>query len=481
MNLNVPFSVSRAVVCVVLCAGPSLHLFAASNAADQNWPQWRGPHQDGVAPDANPPITWDETNNVKWKVKIPGDGNATPIVWEKKIFVQTAVPTGKKVETATTSTNQSESTPRPGPGGDFGPPGAGRGGPPGGKGGGRGGRGMGGGKPTEIYQFTLLCLDRESGKMLWQQVAKEELPHEGYFQGEGSLASPSGITDGENVYAYFGSRGLYCYDMDGKQHWSKDLGKMKIKMSFGEGSSPAIYKDRLIINWDNEDGSFITALDKNTGQQIWKQPRDEGTSWSTPLVVEHGGKTEIVMTATSKIRSYDPETGKVIWECAGLTPNVIPSPVADAEKVYCTSGFQGNALLAIKLGGTGDITGSDWIAWKRSKSTPYVPSPLLYDGKIYFFAGNNGRLSCIDSKTGEPLLDAENLEEIPAVYASPLGAAGRVYLVGRNGTTVVLKNTGKLDKLAVNKLDDKIDASPIAAGKDLILRGRTILYCLSEK
>lgn len=340
---------------------------------------------------------------------------------------------------------------------------------------------MGGGKPTEIYQFTLLCLDRDSGKTLWQKVAKEELPHEGYFQGEGSLASSSGVTDGKNVYADFGSRGLYCYDLDGNQRWSKDLGRMKIKMSFGEGSSPTLYKDSLIINWDNEDGSFITALDRNSGREIWKQPRDEGTSWSTPLVVEHGGKTEVVVTATGKIRSYDPETGKVIWECGGLTPNAIPSPVADSDKVYCMSGFQGNALLAIKLGGTGDLTGSDWIAWKRSKSTPYVPSPLLYDGKLYFFANNNGRLSCVDSKTGEPSLDAETVEEIPNVYASPLGADGRVYLVGRNGTTVVLKNSGKLDKLAVNKLDDRIDASPVAVGKELILRGRTSLYCLTEK
>ena len=338
-----------------------------------------------------------------------------------------------------------------------------------------------GGKPTEIYQFALLCLDRDTGKVLWQSVAKEELPHEGYFQGEGSLASSSGVTDGRNVYAYFGSRGLYSYDMAGKKLWSKELGRMTIKMGFGEGSSPTIYRDRLIINWDNEDGSFITALDKNTGEQIWKQPRDEGTSWSTPLMVEHGGKTEVVVTATGKIRSYDPENGKLIWECGGLTPNAIPSPVADSEKVYCTSGFQGNALLAIKLGGTGNLTGSDWIAWKRSKSTPYVPSPLLYDGKLYFFANNNGRLSCVYSKNGEPLLDAENVEEIPNVYASPLGASGRVYLVGRNGTTVVLKNTGKLDRVAVNKLDDKIDASPVAVGKDLLLRGRSTLYCLTEK
>jgi outer membrane protein assembly factor BamB len=340
---------------------------------------------------------------------------------------------------------------------------------------------MGGPPPTEVEQFVLLCLDRNTGKTLWQQVAKEELPHEGFREGDGSFASPSGLTDGQHIYAYFGSHGLYCYDMSGKLQWSQDLGKMRIAMGFGEGSSPTLYKDSLIINWDNEDGSFITALDKNTGKTLWKEKRDERTSWSTPIVVEHDGKAEVVTTATGKIRSYDIANGKLLWECGGLTRNVIPSPVADAEKVYCISGFQGSSLLAIKLGGSGDLTGTDSIAWTHKKSTPYVPSPLLYGGKLYFYASNNGRLSCLDSKSGDALIDAEPLEEIPSVYASPLGAAGRIYLPGRNGVTIVLKQSDKLEKLATNKLDDKFDASPAAVGKELFLRGRQNLYCIAEK
>jgi outer membrane protein assembly factor BamB len=340
---------------------------------------------------------------------------------------------------------------------------------------------MGGPPPSEVEQFVLLCLDRNTGKTLWQQVAKEELPHEGFRPGEGSFASPSGLTDGQHVYAYFGSHGLYCYDLSGKLQWSQNLGKMRIAMGFGEGSSPTIYKDSLIVNWDNEDGSFITALDKNTGKTLWKEKRDERTSWSTPIVVEHDGKAEVVTTATGKIRSYDIATGKLLWECSGLTRNVIPSPVADAEKVYCISGFQGSALLAIKLGGSGDLTGTDTIAWTHKKSTPYVPSPLLYGSKLYFYASNNGRLSCLDSKTGTALIDAEPLEEIPAVYASPLGAGGKLYLPGRNGVTLVLKESDKLDKLATNKLEDKFDASPAAVGKELFLRGRQNLYCIAEK
>ena len=443
--------------------------------ADQNWPQWRGPLQNGVAPSADPATTWSETTNIRWKVKIPGEGSATPLIWDNLVFIQAAIATGKRREESNAGANDQSPNARTESGGAQSP-----GGPGGGPGGRRGGFG-GGPKPTEAYQFALLCLDRSTGKVLWQQVAREEVPHEGVRQNEGTFASGSGVTDGKHVWAYFGSRGLYCYDLQGKLEWSQELGRMRIAMGFGEGSSPTLYKDMLIVNWDNEDGSFIIALDKNTGKTLWKQPREEHTSWSTPLVVEPEGKAQIVVAATSKIRSYDPTSGKLNWECGGLTRNVIPSPVADGDMVYCMSGFQGNSLLAIRLGRSGDLTGTDAIAWTHKKSTPYVPSPLLYNGKLYFFAVNNGVLSCLEAKTGKVLMDAERIDGLQGVYASPLGAAGRVYLAGRNGATVVLKASDKLEVLATNKLDDKFDASPAAVGKDLFLRGREYLYCIAEK
>jgi outer membrane protein assembly factor BamB len=452
---------------------------AASPAPNENWPEWRGPLQNGVAPLANPPATWSETNNVKWKVKIPGTGLATPIIWDNRIFIQTAIPTGKKVEAKPAEAGEQPPAARPEPGSEPPRKGPGKADGPGGRKG-RGGFG-GGPKPTEFYQFAVLCLDRQTGKVLWQKVAREEVPHEGYRQNEGSFASSSGLTDGKHVFAYFGSRGLYCYDLDGKPQWDQDLGKMRMAMGFGEGSSPALYRDTLIVNRDNEDNSFIIALDKNTGKTLWKKPREERTSWSTPLIIERDGKAQAVVAATGKIRSYDVASGDVLWECGGLTRNVIPCPVADASTVYCMSGFQGNALLAIRLGRTGDLTGSDAIAWTHKKSTPYVPSPLLYGDKLYFFANNNGILSCLNTKSGEPLINAERLEELSGVYASPLGAAGRVYLAGRNGVTVVLKQSDKLEVLATNRLDDKFDASPVAVGKELFLRGREHLYCVTEK
>ena len=451
----------------------------AAPAPNQNWPQWRGPLQNGVAPDATPPTTWSETNNVKWKVKLPGGGHATPIIWEDRVFIQTAIPTGKKVEAKPAEAGEQPPAARPDAGSE--PPRKGEGRPdgPGGKKG-RGGFG-GGAKPTEVYQFAVLCLNRQTGKVLWQQVAREEVPHEGFRQGEGTFASSSGLTDGKRFYACFGSRGVHCYDLDGKPLWSQDLGKMRMAMSFGEGSSPALHRDTLIVNRDNEDNSFIIALDKNTGKTLWKKPREEGTSWSTPLILERDGKAQAVVAATTKIRSYDVASGEVLWECGGLTRNVIPSPVADAGTVYCMSGFRGNALLAIRLGRTGDLTGTDAIAWTHDKTTPYVPSPLLYDSKLYFFAGNNGVLTCLDTKSGSPLFDAQKLDDLSGVYASPLDAAGKVYLVGRNGATVVLKQSDKLEVLAVNRLDERFDASPAAAGKDLFLRGREYLYCITEK
>lgn len=481
--------------------------------AEQNWPQWRGPLQNGVAPHADPPTEWSENKNVKWKVKIPGEGNATPVIWENKVFVVTTILTGKKVEPKAEEAPSSEQNPRPvsAPRADTdqaGQSGGGRGGPgavgPGsllgqqplgagdkprpqssgpGEPGGRGGRGgFGGGqKPTEVHQFVIFCLDRQTGKVLWQQIAREEVPHEGYRQGDGSFASISPVTDGRHVFAHFGSRGLYCYDLDGKLQWSHDFGDMRISNGFGEGSSPALYKDTLIVNWDHEGESFIVALDKHTGKTLWKNAREERTSWSTPLVVEYEGKPQVVTVATSRIRSYDLVAGQLIWECAGLTRNVIPCPVSAGGMLYAMSGFQGNALLAIHLGRTGDLTGTDAIAWSHKKSTPYVPSPLLYGDKLYFFAGNNGTLSCFDIRDGKALIDAERIEGLQGVYASPVGACGRVYLTGRNGVTVVVRQSGKLETLATNQLDDKFDASLAVVGKDLLLRGREHLYCIAER
>ena len=437
---------------------------AASNSPQDNWPQWRGPQANGVAPTAKPALTWSETNHVKWKVKLPGSGTATPIVWGDQIFIQTAIPSGQPEKTAApekpavaSDAPGQASQQRRRPGG-----------------------GMRSEKPTQPYQFTLLCLDRSSGAMRWQKVAREEVPHEGHHPDHG-FSSYSPVTDGKLIFSYFGSRGLHCYDLAGNLRWEKDFGRMQIKNSFGEGSSPALFGNTLVVLWDHEGDDFIVALDRESGKELWRQPRTEETSWATPLVIQHDQQTEVVTDATGKIRSYDLNSGKPLWECGGLTPNVIPSPVAGHGMVYCMSGFRGNTLLAIKLGRTGELTGSDAIAWSHHKATPYVPSPLLYGDLLYFFRANDAMLSCFDAKSDSPHFEAERIEGLQGVYASPVGADEKVYLIGRSGTVVVLRRGAKLEVLATNQLSDKFDASPAIAGNELFLRGHDRLYCIAEK
>lgn len=408
--------------------------------ADAYWPQWRGPLCTGAAPLADPPLHWSETNNVKWKSSIPGEGDATPIVWDQRIFVLTAVGTGKKTGASPTSD-----------------------------------------APNEAFQFSVLCLNRKGGNVLWQKVAREEIPHEGH-QENNTFASASPVADGANLIAYFGSRGLYCYDFDGGLKWQKDFGKMKTRMGFGEGASPAVSGDTVVVVWDEETTSFIVGLDKQTGHELWREPRDELTGWSTPLIVDFQGRKQVIVNATKAVRSYDLESGKELWSCGGQTPNAIPSPVSSGDVVYLTSGFRGAALQAVRLGKTGDLTGTDAIIWSHPKGTPYVPSPLLIDNLLYVVKGNDAILSCFDAKTGQPQFDQERIEPLHAIYASPVSTKDRVYVLGRDGTCVVLRKGPKLEVLAVNTLDDDhTDASMALAGNEAFVRTRSHLYCLAEK
>ncbi len=441
----------------------------AAPVALGNWPQWRGPLANGVAPGANPPATWSEQQNVKWKLALPGFGTSTPIVWGDQVFVLTAVPVGKPPESAAVAAGPAAEAPAPA---EAPRPR-------------RGGGGPGGGPrpetPTEPYEFTVLAVDRATGQIRWQRVARTEIPHEGHHRDHG-YASFSPVTDGERLYAYFGSRGLHAYDLQGNRQWSVDFGKMRTRSGFGEGGSLALHGDTLVVQWDHEGEDFIVALDKRTGRERWRQSRNEATTWSTPLVVVHEGRPQVIANATGRVRSYDLETGEQLWECGGMTQNVIPTPVADAERVYLLSGFRGSALLAVRLGFKGDLTDSaEAIAWRHQRYTPYVPSPLLYEDRLYFYSGNNAMLSCFEASTGRAWLEAERIPGISGVYASPVGAAGRVYLVGRDGNTVVIRHGAPLEILATNRLDDRFDASAAAVDRELFLRGHRYLYCLAEQ
>ncbi len=335
--------------------------------------------------------------------------------------------------------------------------------------------------PTEPYKFTVIALDRRTGKEAWRRSVREDVPHEGSHR-DGSLAPASPVTDGEHLFAYFGSRGLYCLTMTGEVVWEKDLGDMKTRNGFGEGSSPALHGDTLVVNWDHEGDSFIVALDKATGKEKWRRDRDEVTSWSTPLFIEDGGRAQVVVSAAKRVRSYDLATGEVVWECGGLGVNCAPTPVADAGLLFAMSGYRDPALLAIQYtGAKGDLTGSEAVVWTTNKGPSYVPSPLLYGDTLYFLKKSSGILSCFDPKTGKAHYDQQRLEGISGVYASPVGAGDHVYIVGRGGKTVVLKRGSSFEPVAVNQLDDSFSASPAIADNELYLRGMKHLYCIASE
>ena len=307
------------------------------------------------------------------------------------------------------------------------------------------------------------------------------MPHEAGHS-TASQASGSPLTDGEHIIAHFGSRGLYCLNMDGEVQWSKEFGQMRTRMGFGEGSSPALQGDVLAMTWDHEGDSFIVTFDKSTGEELWRQPRDEATTWATPFIVSVNGASQIITTATRASRAYDLISGEVIWTCTGMTANCIPTPVYRDGVVYLMSGFRGNKLQAIRLAGAkGDITGTDQVIWSHGQGTSYTPSALLYEDNLYFLRTNNGVLSCLDRKTGDVHYEGQRLPGMRQVYSSPVGASGRVYVTSRGGTTVVLEHGNEYVELATNELDDGFDASAAIVGDELYLRGQKFLYCIAEE
>lgn len=506
-------------------------------AANDTWPNWRGPTHNGTVPDAKPPIEWSEEKNIKWKTKIPGSGLATPIVWKDRIFVLSAVGPATS-ESGANAQNQNRPGPgdrqanRPRPGGEgqrsdgggqgprgggfnreaiikefdkdgdgrlndeeraamrasFGDRGRGdrtRGGAGAAGGGGRGranrggGGGGGGSGPQQEHAFEILALDRATGEVIWRQTARKETPHEGHHPTNG-FASGSPVTDGKHLWVSFGSRGIYCYGLDGERIWETDLGDMRSAAGFGEGSSPALAGNLLLVLWDHKDQSSLVALDKNTGKEVWRTERDEPTSWTTPVIVKVDGKLQAIVAGANKTRSYDTATGKLVWEAAGLTSNVIPTPVLNDNHVYVVSGYKGRAVQAIKLDSKGDVTDSSNITWSAGHSAPYVASPVLSGNRLFMTKGRDAYLACFNAQTGEVFFQDEKLEGIRGIYASPIAANGHLYVLGKEGTSVVLKDSEQFEIVATNTLDNPIDASPVIVGNELFIRTHEHLYCIAE-
>jgi outer membrane protein assembly factor BamB len=426
-----------------------LFLAPATVAAD-NWPSWRGPTANGIAAaSADPSVKWDANTNIKWKAPLTGRGSATPVVWGDQVFVLTATKTDREATAG--------ELPKPDPS-----------------------RQVNTKPPTHFYKFEVISFDRATGKEKWRKTAAEAVPHEGHHETH-SYAAGSPATDGQRLYVSFGSFGVFAFDLSGKQLWKREFGRIQSRLGWGEAVTPVVHGDTVLLNWDQEVDSKLIALNAATGETKWETPRDEKTSWNAPCVVERNGVTQVIVNATNRVRSYDLATGKEIWQCGGMTVNAIPSVLTDGEFAYVMSGYRGAAAVAVPLDSKGDVTESKALRWRYGKGTPYVPSPLLLDGRLYFTSANTGMLTILDAKTGKPILADERLPGLTTLYASPTAAAGRIYIVDRTGTTLVLKAGDAPEVLATNKLPDVIDASPVVVGKTLLLRGEKFLYCIEGK
>lgn len=411
-------------------------------AARRNWPQWRGPLGNGVAPDSDAPIRFSARDGAKWKVEIPGRGQSSPIVWDDLVFVTTAVRSEQR-----TSPGERPRRRRP---------------------------------RLSEHEFRLIALRTVDGGVAWSRTAIATTPHEGYHRTLSSYANGSPVTDGSMVYAFFGSRGLYAYDFDGDLQWSRDFGvEMRTFGQFGEASSPALYDDTLVVQFDHEDQSFIEAVDAATGETRWRQLRDEDTSWSSPYVVEQGGRPAVIANGGNFVTAYELASGEILWQAPGMTPHPIPTPVAGGGLLFAASGSTERKVLAIDLspGRAGAVV------WKLNKAAPYNPSPLLWDQELYLVRdgglnAGTSRLSLIDAATGAPRYLQERLPASYTIKASPVGARDRVYLVTEEGDVLVVRRGPELEVIAVNEMDEAFVASPAIAQDQLFLRGRDHLFSI---
>ncbi|MEN8695156.1 MAG: PQQ-binding-like beta-propeller repeat protein [Akkermansiaceae bacterium] len=409
-------------------------LLITSVVSGKNWSHWRGPLANGSSPDATPPIEWSATKNVKWKSPVPGRGSGSPVIWEDKVFVVTAVA-------------------------------------------GDGRRGFDGERFSKLT-FKLFCFDRKTGKVRWQKDAVTATPHEGTHSTNG-FASASPCTDGKLVYAHFGSRGLYCYTMEGELIWKRDdFGNMKTRNSFGEGSSPTLVDDKILVPWDHEGPSSLYALNRFTGKTIWKTERDEPTNWCTPLVVEHNGGKQVIINGQNFIRSYDLKQGKELWRIAGKAQRPVTSAVAIDDLVIVTSGFRGSYGGAFRLSGRGDLKGTKNEVWSWEKNTPDLASPLLSGNLLYFHKAKSASLSCVNPLTGEAYYTASKIPGLSTLYASPVAAGGHVFVTGRSGTTAVIKDGKKLEIVSTNSVDEGVDATPALVDDQIFIRGERHLFCI---
>lgn len=445
-------SMALTLVVASLCGGLG---FSAAHGGEQNWPQFRGPGARGITTNTSVPDHWSATENIAWKAEIPGRGWSSPIVWGDRVFLTTAV---------------DSETPEPPKKGLY----------------------LGGERPNAPrpeHEWKMICLDLASGKVQWEHVVHRGAPA-GPIHLKNSYASETPVTDGERVYVCVGNVGVYCVDFAGHEVWSKSLEPHKTRAGWGTAASPVLHGDRLYLVNDNEEQSYLLALDKRTGKEAWRVDREEKSNWSTPYVWENGQRSEIVTAGSGKVRAYDLD-GKLLWWLKGMSSITISTPFADQGLLYVTSGFIVDRLrpvYAIRPGGSGDIslqpgqTNNASIAWCQPGAAPYNPSTLVYEGRLYVLY-DLGLLSAFNARTGELLYDRQKLPAGMHFTASPWAGNGKVFCLNEDGVTFVVKAGDHFELLRTNKLaeDDMSLATPALAGNRLLIRSATRVYCLGKQ
>lgn len=414
----------------------------------ENWPQFRGPNSTGAGED-NPalPEVWSATRNVVWETEIPGLGWSCPVVWGDKVFLTSVVSEGRVEE--------------PKKGLYFG-----------------GERG----DATDEHQWMVFCLDRETGKILWEKTPHRGVPQTGHHI-KNTFASETPATDGERLYAYFGNTGLFAYDFEGKLIWERKWDPVKMQANWGTAISPVVHEDKLIVVNDNQDQSFIEVLDAETGKTLWRKDREEESNWSTPLVWENDLRTEIVTAGSDQVRSYDLE-GNLLWSLSGMSKITVGTPFVGEGLLYISSGFvmdKNKPIYAIRPGASGDIslsegeTSNESIAWVQPKAAPYIPSPLYYKGKIYVLL-DGGFLACYDALSGKEIYDKTRLRRGGNYTVSPWAYNDKVFCLSEEGDTTVIEAGPEFKILGVNDLDALCMASPAIVEGSLFIRTESRLY-----
>jgi len=425
-----------------------LGILVTSALTAASWPGWRGPDGLGISEDVGVPDAWTPETNVAWKAAIPGRGCSSPVVWEDRVFLTTAVE-GERIPGA-------EAVKHLLGGEEFVHP-----------------ESVG---ADRSHAFRVLCLDARTGKPIWERTAYEGRVYDNRHR-KASFASPTPVTDGKKVVAYFGSEGIYCFGIDGDPRWSSSVGKIAT-LGMGVGSSPVLHEGLVILQCDGNIGdSFIAALDAESGKEVWRARRSAGPTWSTPVILRTGGRSELIANATELIAAYDPATGEELWATRGILSNAIHSPVATEGLAFVTAGYPSKRALAIRPGGHVDLDVESRILWEHTRGIAYVVSPIAYRGLVYLVS-DQGLITCLDPRTGEVKYEGGRLPSPSRFTASPVACEGRLFLTSEAGDTFVVRAGPVHEVLRTNPLDEAVYASAAIAGGRIFIRGEKHLYCI---